>query len=177
MARARINGGPMPVLFLIVFIDLVGFGLVIPLLPFYAARFGASPEGVTILLTIYSLVSMVTAPLWGRLSDRIGRRPVLIISTIASALAYLWLGFAGALWMLYAARAVAGACAGNIAAAQAYIADVTTPENRARGMGMIGAAFGFGFIIGPALGGVVAGNDLATADLRTPGLIAAGLSI
>jgi MFS family permease len=167
----------MPVLFLIVFIDLVGFGLVIPLLPFYAARFGASPEGVTILLTVYSLVSMVTAPLWGRLSDRIGRRPVLIVSTLASALAYLWLGFAGSLWMLYAARAIAGACAGNIAAAQAYIADVTTPENRARGMGMIGAAFGLGFIVGPALGGAVAGNDLATADLKTPMLIACGLSL
>jgi MFS family permease len=167
----------MPVLFLIVFIDLVGFGLVIPLLPFYAARFGASPEQVTILLTVYSLVSMVTAPMWGRLSDRIGRRPVLIVSTLASALAYLWLGFAGALWMLYAARAIAGACAGNIAAAQAYIADVTTPENRARGMGMIGAAFGLGFIVGPALGGAVAGNNLATADLKTPMLIASGLSL
>jgi MFS transporter, DHA1 family, tetracycline resistance protein len=167
----------MPVLFLIVFIDLVGFGLVIPLLPFYAARFGASPEQVTILLTVYSLVSMVTAPMWGRLSDRIGRRPVLIASTLASALAYLWLGFAGALWMLYAARALAGACAGNIAAANAYIADVTTPENRARGMGMIGAAFGLGFIIGPALGGAVAGNNLATADLKTPMLIACGLSL
>jgi len=167
----------MPVLFLIVFIDLVGFGLVIPLLPFYAARFGASPQQVTILLTVYSLVSLVTAPLWGRLSDRIGRRPVLIVSTFVSALAYLWLGFAGALWMLYAARALAGACAGNIAAAQAYIADVTTPENRARGMGMIGAAFGLGFIVGPAMGGAVAGNDLATADLKTPMLIACGLSL
>ncbi len=177
MAGARINSASMPVLFLIVFIDLIGFGLVIPLLPFYASRFGASPEQVTILLTIYSLVSMVTAPLWGRLSDRIGRRPVLIVSTLASALAYLWLGFAGSLWMLYAARAIAGACAGNIAAAQAYIADVTTPENRARGMGMIGAAFGLGFIVGPALGGAVAGNDLATADLKTPMLIACGLSL
>jgi MFS transporter, DHA1 family, tetracycline resistance protein len=177
LAQARINSAPMPVLFLIVFIDLVGFGLVIPLLPFYAARFGASPEQVTILLTVYSLVSMVTAPMWGRLSDRIGRRPVLIVSTLVSALAYLWLGFAGTLWMLYAARAVAGACAGNIAAAQAYIADVTTPENRARGMGMIGAAFGLGFIVGPALGGAIAGNNLATADLKTPMLIACGMSL
>src|SRR5579872_3569879 len=177
MAGARINSVPMPVLFLIVFIDLVGFGLVIPLLPFYAARFGASPEAVTILLTVYSLVSMVTAPLWGRLSDRIGRRPVLLVSMLVFALAYLWLGFASRLWMLYAARALAGACAGNIAAAQAYIADVTTPENRARGMGMIGAAFGLGFIIGPALGGAVAGHDIAGADMRTPALIACGLSL
>jgi DHA1 family tetracycline resistance protein-like MFS transporter len=166
----------MPVLFLIVFVDLVGFGLVIPLLPFYAERFSASPQQVTLLLAIYSLMQMFSSPLWGRLSDRIGRRPVLMVSMMASVLAYLWMGFADALWMLFAARALGGICAGNIAAAQAYIADVTPPEKRARGMGMIGAAFGFGFIIGPALGGVVAGHDLGTADLRTPGLIAAGLS-
>src|SRR5437660_9304426 len=166
----------MPILFLIVFVDLVGFGLIIPLLPFYGERFAASPQQVTILLAVYSLMAMIAAPLWGRLSDRIGRRPVLMASMLAAAVAYLWLGLASALWMLFAARALAGACAGNIAAAQAYIADVTPPERRARGMGMIGAAFGLGFIIGPALGGIVAGNELATADLETPGLIAAGLS-
>src|SRR5712671_2181828 len=162
-----IQGAQMPTLFLIVFVDLVGFGLVIPLLPFYALRFAASPQQVTVLLAIYSLMQLFTAPLWGRLSDRVGRRPVLMVSMAASVLAYLWMGFADALWMLFAARAVGGICAGNIA-------DITPPEKRARGMGMIGAAFGFGFIIGPALGGVVAGHDLATADLRTPGLIAAG---
>src|SRR5260221_7907552 len=166
----------MPVLFLIVFVDLVGFGLVIPLLPFYAERFSASPQQVTLLLAVYSLMQMFSSPLWGRLSDRVGRRPVLMVSMAASVLAYLWMGFADALWMLFAARAVSGICAGNIAAAQAYIADVTPPEKRARGMGMIGAAFGFGFIIGPVIGGVVAGSDLKTADLQTPGLIAAGLS-
>ena len=167
----------MSILFLIVLIDLIGFGLVIPLLPFYAERFSATPQEVTVLLAVFSLMQMVTAPIWGRLSDRVGRRPVLMVSMTAAALAYLWLGFADTLWMLFAARALAGACAGNIAAAQAYIADVTPPEKRARGMGMIGAAFGLGFIIGPALGGVVAGNNLATADLRTPGLIACGLSL
>src|SRR5712691_3039689 len=167
----------MPILFLIVFVDLVGFGLIIPLLPFYGERFAASPQQVTILLAVYSLMAMIAAPLWGRLSDRIGRRPVLMASMIAAALAYLWLGLASSLWMLFAARAFAGAWAGNIAAAQAYIADVTPPERRARGMGVIGAAFGLGFIIGPALGGIVAGNELATADLETPGLIAAGLSL
>src|SRR5665213_768232 len=167
----------MPVLFLIVLIDLIGFGLVIPLLPFYAERFAASPQTVTALMAVFSLMSMLTAPFWGRLSDRVGRRPVLMVSMAAASLAYLWMGFADALWMLFAARALAGICAGNIAAANAYIADVTTPENRAKGMGMIGAAFGLGFIVGPALGGVVAGNDIATADLRTPGLIAAGLSL
>ncbi len=166
----------MPTLFLIVFVDLVGFGLVIPLLPFYAVRFAASPQEVTALLAVYSLAQLVTAPLWGRLSDRIGRRPILLASLTASVLAYLWLGGATALWMLFAARAFSGACAGNIAAAQAYIADVTAPEERARGMGLIGAAFGLGFIIGPALGGLIAGNDPATADVATPAWIAAGLS-
>lgn len=166
----------MPILFLIVFIDLVGFGLVIPLLPYYAQRFTASPLQMTLLFAVYSLMSMLAAPLWGRLSDRIGRRPVLMASMAAAALAYLGIAFATELWMLIAARGFAGACAGNIAAAQAYIADVTPPEQRAKGMGMIGAAFGLGFIIGPVLGGVIAGNDVATADLQSPGLIAAGLS-
>jgi MFS transporter, DHA1 family, tetracycline resistance protein len=166
----------VPTLFLIVVVDLVGFGLVIPLLPFYAVRFAASPQQVTALVAIYSLTQLLTAPLWGRLSDRIGRRPVLLLSLIAFAFAYLWLGAATALWMLFAARAFAGACAGNIAAAQAYIADVTEPEERARGMGLIGAAFGLGFMIGPALGGLLAGTDPLTADLETPAWVAAGLS-
>jgi MFS transporter, DHA1 family, tetracycline resistance protein len=167
----------MPILFLIVLVDLVGFGLVIPLLPFYAVRFAASPQQVTLLLATYSLCQLFTAPLWGRLSDRVGRRPVLMASMLASALAYLWLGAASALWMLFVARALTGACAGNIAAAQAYIADVTTPENRAKGMGLIGAAFGLGFIVGPALGGFLAGSDPATADLAKPAWVAAGLSL
>jgi MFS transporter, DHA1 family, tetracycline resistance protein len=166
----------VPTLFLIVVVDLVGFGLVIPLLPFYAVRLAASPQEVTALVAIYSLTQLLTAPLWGRLSDRVGRRPVLLVSLAASALAYLWLGSATALWMLFAARAVAGACAGNIAAAQAYIADVTGPEERARGMGLIGAAFGLGFMIGPAFGGLLAGNDPVAADLETPAWVAAGLS-
>ena len=163
-------------LFLIVVIDLIGFGLVIPLLPFYAVRFAASPQLVTSLLAVYSLMALLSAPLWGRLSDRIGRRPVLMSSLAAGALAYLWMGAADALWMLFAARGLAGICAGNIAAAQAYIADVTTPENRAKGMGLIGAAFGLGFIIGPALGGLLAGNNPASADLAMPAWVAAGLS-
>jgi DHA1 family tetracycline resistance protein-like MFS transporter len=166
----------MPTLFLIVLIDLIGFGLVIPLLPFYAVRFGATAPEVTWLLATYSLMQLVAAPLWGRLSDRLGRRPVLMASMAASALAYLWLGAANALWMLFAARALAGACAGNIAAAQAYIADITKPEERAHGMGMIGAAFGLGFIFGPALGGFLAGNNPASANLATPAWLAAALS-
>ena len=128
------------------------------------------------LLAVYSLMQLFAAPLWGRLSDRVGRRPVLMVSMAASVLAYLWIGSATALWMLFAARALAGACAGNIAAAQAYIADITKPEDRAKGMGLIGAAFGLGFIIGPALGGLLAGPDPATADVQTPAWVAAGFS-
>ena len=166
----------MPTLFLIVLVDLIGFGLVIPLLPFYAVRFAASPQEVTALVAIYSLAQLVTAPLWGRLSDRVGRRPVLMVSMAASVAAYFWIGSATALWMLFAARALAGACAGNIAAAQAYIADITKPEDRAKGMGLIGAAFGLGFIIGPAFGGLLAGNNPAAADIEIPAWVAAGLS-
>jgi multidrug resistance protein len=171
-----IKAAEMPTLFLIVLVDLIGFGLVIPLLPFYGVRFGATAPVVTWLLATYSLMQLVAAPLWGRLSDRIGRRPVLMASMTASALAYLWLGAANDLWMLFAARALAGAGAGNIAAAQAYIADITKPEERAHGMGMIGAAFGLGFIFGPALGGFLAGNNPATANLAAPAWLAAALS-
>jgi DHA1 family tetracycline resistance protein-like MFS transporter len=165
------------ILFAIVFIDLVGFGLVIPLLPFYGERFGASPLQVTLILAMYSLAQLFAAPLWGRLSDRYGRRPILLISLAGSVVAYLWMGVAYSLWVLFAARFLQGAMAGNIAAAQAYIADVTTPENRAKGMGMIGAAFGFGFIVGPALGGFLAGGDPATARLSAPFYLGAALSL
>jgi MFS transporter, DHA1 family, tetracycline resistance protein len=166
----------MPILFAIVLTDLIGFGVVIPLLPFYGEHFGASPLLVTLLMATYSLFQLFAAPFWGGLSDRRGRRPILLISLAGSVAAYLWLGLADALWMLFAARAIQGACAGNIAAAQAYIADVTTPENRAKGMGMIGAAFGIGFIIGPALGGLLAGADPAAPDVAAPAFLGAGLS-
>src|SRR5216683_826754 len=166
----------MPCLFAIVVIDLIGFGLVIPLLPFYGEHFSASPLVVTFLMSTYSLFQLFAAPLWGRLSDRHGRRPILLVSLAGGVAGYLWLGLADALWMLFASRALQGVCAGNIAAAQAYVADVTTPENRAKGMGMIGAAFGIGFIIGPALGGFLAGGDPATARLGAPFYVGAGLS-
>jgi MFS transporter, DHA1 family, tetracycline resistance protein len=116
----------MPILFLIVFVDLVGFGLVIPLLPFYGVRFGATAPEVTWLLATYSLCQLATAPFWGRLSDRVGRRPVLMASMTASACAYFWLGAAGALWMLFAARALAGACAGNAAIGASFCAQTPT---------------------------------------------------
>jgi DHA1 family tetracycline resistance protein-like MFS transporter len=166
----------MVVLFAILLTDLIGFGVVIPLLPFYGEHFGASPLVVTLLMSTYSLFQLFAAPLWGRLSDRHGRRPILLVSLAGSIAGYLWLGFADALWMLFAARALQGACAGNIAAAQAYVADVTTPENRAKGMGMIGAAFGIGFTIGPAIGGLLAGTDPAAPDVQTPAFLGAALS-
>jgi DHA1 family tetracycline resistance protein-like MFS transporter len=164
------------VLFLVVFIDLVGFGIVIPLLPFFGEHFQATPAQVGLLMATYSAAQFLTAPLWGRLSDRIGRRPVLLASLAGIAVAYVFLAFSDRLWMLFAARAAAGAMAGNIGVAFAYVADVTRPEQRARGMGLIGAAFGLGFIFGPAIGGVMAGNDPLTADYRSPALAAAGLS-
>lgn len=166
----------MTVLFAIVFIDLIGFGLVIPLLPFYAELHGASPELVTLAMASYSAAQLVAAPILGRLSDRWGRRPILIVSLAGSTLSYLWLGFAYGLWVIFASRLLAGACAGNIAAAQAYIGDVTRPEERARGMGMIGAAFGLGFILGPALGGLLAGSEPTPQALALPAFVAAGLS-
>ena len=166
----------MAVLFFIVFIDLLGFGIIIPQLPFYGVHFGASPTAVTLLMSCYSLAQFFMSPVLGRLSDRIGRRPVLLVSMACSCLAYLWLGFASTLWMLFGARLLAGAGAGNIAAAQAYVTDITSPEKRAKGMGMIGAAFGLGFTIGPWVGGVLAGADPTPADLQRPAFLAAGLS-
>lgn len=166
----------MAILFLIVFIDLVGFGVVIPLLPYYALHFEATPLQVTSLMACYSLAQFFSSPVLGRLSDKLGRRPVLLASLACSVASYVWLGFADALWMLYAARLLAGAGAGNIAAAQAYITDVTPPEGRAKGMGMIGAAFGLGFTLGPAFGGLLAGSDPNAAALARPAFAAAALS-
>lgn len=166
----------MFILFLIVFIDLVGFGIVIPLLPFYGEHFQADPFTVSLIMATYSLGQFIAAPFWGRLSDTIGRRPVLIISLFGAVLSYIWLGFATTLWMLFAARMVGGLMAGNISTAFAYIADITTIENRAKGMGMVGAAFGLGFIAGPAIGGILAGPDPLTADFQTPAFVAAAMS-
>src|ERR1700757_3878311 len=166
----------MAILFFIVFIDLLGFGIIIPQLPFYGLHFGASPAAVTLLMSCYSLAQFFMSPVLGRLSDRIGRRPVLLVSTACSCLAYLWLVFASELWMLFAARLLAGAGAGNIAAAQAYITDVTSPEQRAKGMGMIGAAFGLGFTIGPWLGGMVPGAETTAEALHPPASVPPGLA-
>ncbi len=167
----------MLILFLIVFVDLVGFGIIIPLLPFYGEFHQASPDQVGLLMATYSLTQFIAAPFWGRLSDRIGRRPVLIFTLAGAAASYVWLGFAHTLWALFAARALGGLMAGNISTAFAYVADITSPENRAKGMGIVGAAFGLGFIAGPAIGGILAGPDPMNADYRSPSLAAAALSV
>jgi DHA1 family tetracycline resistance protein-like MFS transporter len=152
---------PRALIFGTVFLDLVGFGIVIPVLPLYAERFGASPLVVGLLLGIYSAMQCLFAPILGRLSDRVGRRPVLLVSVIGTSAGFLLMGAANSLWLLFAARAIDGVTGGNISTAQAYIADVTPPEQRSRGMGLIGAAFGLGFIFGPAIGGLLSHVSLA----------------
>jgi MFS transporter, DHA1 family, tetracycline resistance protein len=166
------------VLFLTVFIDLIGFGMVIPFLSFYAREYGASGLEVGAVVGIYSIMQFFFAPVWGRLSDRVGRRPVLLISLTASFTGYLMFGFARSLGVLFASRVIAGIGGANIGTAQAYIADSTTPENRAKGMGLIGAAFGLGFILGPPMSGILAsvGTRYGLHGNLLPGLVAAGMS-
>ncbi len=167
----------MRLLLACMFLELLGFGIIIPLLPFMALELGAGPQEVTLLVATHSLAVLLTAPLWGRLSDRWGRKPVLLIAFLGGAAAFLILGLADSLWMLFAARALAGTLSGDVAGAPAYIADVTPPERRAKAMGLLGAAFALSFTIGPGLGAAMAGADPATADFRTPALLAAGLSL
>ncbi len=166
----------MPVLFLIVFVDILGFGLLLPLLPFYVQRIGAGPEVITAVLGLYSLAQVVAAPIWGRLSDRYGRKPILAMTCVGLGLSYAVLAFADSLALVIASRIAGGLMAGNIAAAQAYIADVTPSETRAKGMGILGAAFGLGFIVGPSIGGLFAGASVEGADYRAPALAAMTLS-
>jgi MFS transporter, DHA1 family, tetracycline resistance protein len=147
---------PLFVLFITILVNLIGFGIIIPLLPFYAQTFGASPFVIGLLFASFSIAQLVAAPLLGEWSDRWGRRPVLILSLIGTAVSFVMLALANSLWMLFAARIVDGLSGGNITTARAYIADMTTEEDRARSYGMLGAAFGLGFIIGPALGALFA---------------------
>lgn len=153
---------PLVIIFVTVFIDLLGFGIIIPLLPFYAESFGASVFAIGLLGTSYSLMQFVFSPIWGRWSDRTGRKPIILIGLMGSCLSYLTLALAPSLAFLFVARVVGGIAGANIPTAQAYIADVTTPENRAKGMGLVGAAFGLGFIFGPAIGGVLGRISPAT---------------
>jgi multidrug resistance protein len=163
---------PTTIIFLTVFIDLLGFGIIIPLMPFYAETFGATAFKVGLLNTSFSLMQFLFAPFWGRLSDRVGRRPVILIGLFGSFVAYLLFGLAQSLTLLFAARIAAGIAGANIPTAQAYMADVTTPENRAKGMGLVGAAFGLGFIFGPAIGGF-----LSQWGYQAPSFFASALSL
>ena len=140
-------------IFLIVFIDLLGFGIILPLLPYIAEKYSAGPFQIGMLTATYSFFQLIAAPILGRLSDRYGRKKLLIISQLGSAVGYLILGLSGNLPLLFLSRIIDGITGGNISIAQAYIADVTDQKNRAKGMGVIGAAFGLGFIFGPAIGG------------------------
>jgi len=166
------------IIWLTVFIDLIGFGIVVPLVPLFSRHFGAHGLVIGVIIASFSAMQFLFAPIWGRLSDRIGRRPVLLVSTLGAALSYVLFAFSCgvenhvlALVLMVASRAFAGVCGGNITVAQAYIADITPPENRSKKMGLIGMAFGLGFIFGPVIGGLswkYLGNS-------GPGWVAAGL--
>jgi MFS transporter, DHA1 family, tetracycline resistance protein len=166
------------IIFLTVFIDLIGFGIVVPLVPLFSRHFGAHGFIIGVIIASFSAMQFIFAPIWGRLSDRIGRRPVLLFSTLGAAGSYVLFAFGCGmadhilgLWVLVAARMFAGICGGNITVAQAYIADITPPEQRSKKMGLIGMAFGLGFIFGPIIGGL----SLKHFGDTGPGWVAAGL--
>lgn len=163
---------PLIVVFLTVCLDLVGFGLVIPLLAFYAESFQATPFEVTSLMTCYSLAQFVAAPIWGQMSDKFGRRPALLASIFMTAVMLAAFASSTSLWMLFLFRTLHGVMTANIAIAQACVADLTTPETRAKGMGLIGVAFGIGFTLGPFMGG-----ELSRISLTAPIWAAAALSL
>jgi MFS transporter, DHA1 family, tetracycline resistance protein len=165
---------PIAIIFTTVLIDLIGFGIVIPVLPYYVESdlFRATPLQLGLLVASYSIMQFFFSPILGGLSDKYGRRPVLFVSLIGTAVGFFVVGFATTLWLIFAGRILDGITGGNISTAQAYIADVTTRKNRAKGMGLIGAAFGLGFIMGPAIGGI-----LSRWGAHVPFLFAGGLSI
>ena len=157
---------------LVVFIDLLGFSLILPLLPYYAETFNATKFQTGLLIAVYALMQLIGAPILGRLSDRFGRRPILLISIFGTFLGFVLFGFATSLWMLFVARILDGITGGNLSVAQAYISDVTDAQNRAKGLGLVGAAFGIGFIIGPVTGGL-----LSQYGYNIPAFVAAGLAL
>jgi MFS family permease len=167
----------MFVLLLTVFVDLVGFGIILPILPFYALAYDATPVDITLLVSVHSACQVISAPIWGRLSDRYGRKIILLLTLAGGGLAFLWFGYAGSLLGLFLARGLSGAMAGNIAVAQAYLADISTPEQRAGAMGRLGAAFGLGFVVGPILGGLLIGQNPGREDFALPCLVAAGFTL
>lgn len=154
-SKSKSGRSPLVVIFLTIFIDLVGFGIIIPVLPYIARDFGAGAGAIGALMSIYSFMQFLFSPFWGGLSDRFGRRPVMLISLVGSALSYFVFAFSQSLWLLFLARGLAGVFGGNISTAHAYIGDITPPEERSKSMGLIGVAFGLGFVFGPMIGGVL----------------------
>lgn len=175
----KLKRNPVIIIFLTVFLDLVGFGMIIPLNPYLARTFGADPFQVGCLMTVYSLMQFICSPFWGKLSDRVGRRPIILFSLLGVGLSHIGFAFAGTYTMLFVARMCAGICSANISTAMAYIADVTEAKDRSKGMGLIGAAFGLGFLVGPFLGGVfsIVGSELGSAPPFGPSFpaVAAGV--
>lgn len=176
----RLQKSRIAVVFLILFIDLIGFGMIIPLMPYLATKFGGSAAQVGWLLAIYSLMQFIFSPIWGRVSDRVGRRPVLLWSLFASGLAYVGFAFSTSYEMLFTSRLLAGIATANISTAMAYVADITTTDQRSKGLGLVGAAIGLGFIFGPFLGGILSdlGHRLgseAPYGLGFPALIAGAI--
>jgi multidrug resistance protein len=163
---------PLLIIFLTIFVNLVGFGIIVPLLPFYAQTFGASPLTIGLLFAVFSLCQLLAAPALGDLSDRYGRRPVLVFSLAGTVVSFVMLAMAHSVAMLFLARIVDGLSGGNISTARAYVADITAPQDRARAYGLIGAAFGLGFIFGPALSGI-----LARVSYTAPIWAAAGITV
>ncbi|TKB46058.1 MFS transporter [Thalassotalea mangrovi] len=167
----------MRYIFFVVLVDLIGFGIMIPIFAYYVLQLGGGPEQATILMALYPLAMFISSPWLGRLSDYYGRKPILIVSMAGACIGYLILAFAESLWLIAISRLLSGFMAGNIATAQAYIVDITDKNNRAKGMGLIGAALGLGFVIGAAVGSVMAGGNFETANFLYPALTSAALSL
>ena len=161
------------IIFLTVLIDMIGFGIIIPILPLYAKQFHASTAAIGILMGTYSLMQFIFSPILGKISDRVGRRPVLLVSLVATSAGFAVMGFAQTIVWLFIGRIIPGISGGNISTAQAYIADITSPEERSGAMGMIGATIGVGFLLGPMIGGILS-HFLGPA---APFLFAAGLAL
>ncbi|WHY88774.1 MFS transporter [Neobacillus novalis] len=152
----------LPILFVVMFLVMVGFGIIIPVLPFYAEQIGANPTELGLLMAVYSLMQLIFAPMWGQVSDRIGRKPVMMIGIFGLGLSFLIQALSAELWMLFAARILGGILSSaNMPTAMAYVADITTEENRGKGMGIVGAATGLGFVFGPAIGGIFSNFSLS----------------
>ncbi|MDR7236682.1 MFS transporter [Neobacillus drentensis] len=162
----------LPILFVVMFLVMVGFGIIIPVLPFYAEEIGANPTELGLLMAVYSLMQLIFAPMWGSVSDRIGRKPVMMIGIAGLGLSFLIQAMSSELWMLFAARIIGGILSSaNMPTAMAYVADITTEENRGKGMGIVGAATGLGFVFGPAIGGI-----FSSFSLNMPFFLASGSS-